>query len=216
VLAVLAMSGMLSAHAAPPQNSAGLAQRVAELEAAIASLGNTNGELQARVDELEDLVRLLHRESAAVVEDGGGGSSGQAFTSVDYRLIICSEADYQANNGDCPAGSPDLVVSLTDADDGAIFTITSANDPDFDAFVAALSNGQVDRIVRRIEFGSGAAGFLPTEEFYFRHFLTAEAVDLAAYEIESIKLAVDFISITPDGSGSSYDLSARVFYVLAE
>jgi hypothetical protein len=41
-------------------------------------------------------------------------------------------------------------------------------------------------------------------------------VDLAAYEIESIKLAVDFISITPDGPGSNYDLSVRVFYVLAE
>jgi hypothetical protein len=210
------MTGILSVHAAPPQNPPGLAQRVAELEAALANLGNTNGELQARVDELEDFVRLLHRESAAVLEDGGSGGSGQAFSSIDYRLIICSEADYQANNGLCPAGSPDLVVPLTDADDGAIFTITSANDPDFDAFVAALTNGQVDRIVRRIVAGPGSGGSLPTEEFYFRHFLSAEAVDLAAYEIESIKLAVDFISITPDGPGSNYDLSVRVFYVLAE
>jgi len=208
------MMGMHCAYAAPPNNGNGLAQRVAELEAALANIGNSNGELRARVDELEELVRLLHRESVAVKEDGGsGGVPSTSFTVIYYPLIVCSEADYQANNGQCPGGSPDIVVPLTDTDDGAVFTFTSANEPDFDAIVAALTNGQADRVVRRIEAGAGAVASLPTEESCFSDFLTAEAVDLAAFDIQSIKLSVDFISIAPAGQGSKYDLAARVFYV---
>jgi hypothetical protein len=215
---VILVAGVLStalanlAQADPGADNPGLPGRVSELESA-------NTDSQARIEALESFVRLLHRQSAAVLEiDDGGGSSGVS-TELEFTMIFCSGDDSGGGNA-CPLGAPDLTVILSESDVGTITTFSAASDPDFDAIAGLLTNGDSDFIeIRRSLVGSPGAGASSGPEIAFiRDFLAPGAIDLSGYSISRISLAVDYLNIFSDGSQTqtTYSIRGRLFFELGE
>ena len=217
---VILVAGVLStalanlAQAAPGAGNSGLPDRVSELESA-------NTDSQARIEALESLVRLLHRQSAAVLEVDTGGGSSTEFTEVEFRLIFCTGVEYINNGSSCPLGVPDLAVTLSESAAGTITTFSAASDSDFDEIAALLTNGESDFIeIRRTHVGTGGGSASSGSEIDFlRDFLAPGAVDLSGYSISRISLAVDFLNFSahsPPDTGTTYSLRGRLFFELGE
>lgn len=228
ILAIL-VAGVLStalvnlAQAAPKADNSGLSHRVSELEststdsqARIEALESANTDSQAKIEALESLVRRLHRQSAAVIGINTGGGSSNPFTSVTYNLTLCTQEAYELNGFVCPPFSPDLVAVLTEVDEGKIFTFTAANEPDFAAIVALLTNGEDDRLEEFVFTGQGGGGGTSADSIYFRDFTGPGAVDLSGFSINRISLAVDVMNIFAGGVGTQYTLKGRLFFELGE
>lgn len=228
ILAILA-AGVLStalvslAQAAPKADNPGLPHRVSELEststdsqARIEALESANTDSQTRIEALESFVKLLHRQSAAVLEIDNAGSSAE-FTELEFRLIFCSGVEY--NGSSCPVSAPDLAVTLSESSEGTITTFSAASDSDFDEIVALLTNGESDFIEsKRSPVGTvGGSTRSASELSFLRDFLAPGAVDLSGYSISRISLAVEVLSFTDNNpGGTSYRLFGRLFFELGE
>ena len=227
ILAILA-AGVLStalvslAQAAPKADNPGLPHRVSELEststdsqARIEALESANTDSQTRIEALESFVKLLHRQSAAVLEIDNAGSSAE-FTELEFRLIFCSGVEY--NGSSCPVSAPDLAVTLSESSEGTITTFSAASDSDFDEIVALLTNGESDFIEsKRSPVGTvGGSTRSASELSFLRDFLAPGAVDLSGYSISRISLAVEVLSFSDNNPGTSYRLFGRLFFELGE
>lgn len=179
-------------------------------------LGSRIDALEAELESLRTEVRLFHRKSAAVIEINSGGSSSNAFTSVEFSLVFCTDEEYTLNQAlDCPAGSPDIVVNLENGDSGKLYSFTADNEPDFAAIAALLSNGDADWVISRRSTGSGGGSSSSREDIYFRDFLPPDGIDLENYSIGRITIAADTVIISGTNP-TEYILRGNVFYELAE
>lgn len=171
-------------------------------------------QLEARLEALETDVRRFNRNSAAVITIDRGGSSSSLPTTIDYVLNFCTDEEYKLNQAfACPPGSPDISLTLGNGDSGTLYTFTQANEPDFDAIVALITNGSFDWVEQIVSTGGGGGTNSQREDLYFREFQPPGGIDLEDYSIGSITIAVDTIIITSNGG---YILEGRAFYGLAD
>ena len=170
--------------------------------------------LEARLEALETEVRRFNRNSAAVITIDRGGSSSSLPTTIDYVLTFCTDEEYKLNQAfACPPGSPDISLTLGNGDSGTLYTFTQANEPDFDAIVALITNGSFDWVEQKVSTGGGGGTNSQREDLYFREFQPPGGIDLEDYSIGSITIAVDTIIISGNGE---YILDGRAFYGLAD
>ncbi|MBC8096064.1 MAG: PEP-CTERM sorting domain-containing protein [Akkermansiaceae bacterium] len=93
--------------------------------------------------------------------------------------------------------------TLTPSDVGKTFSLTAQSDPEFGAFVQRLTNGRNDMIAFADSFG-GLSG--QNESLFFSQRIAgSNGIDLRGFQIGSIALRVDSLTIASPGSNPNGD-----------
>jgi len=146
--------------------------------------------------------------------DAGGGIS--PFLQVPTGVHLFLSISAPGHEGD--PGNPRIFDSLvfTPSDVGGTFFVDQSADPDFDDFVALLTNGLDDKILAEHSIepegasGSGASG-------QFESLWVGDdvgATDLAAFEITRIGLTIDSLSL-PAGLTGTFSYSGTYDFIEA-
>ena len=101
-------------------------------------------------------------------------------------------------------------LTFSSADAGHVFSITQAQDPDFNSLVAVLVNGQTDVIQLELSFDnfqSIAYGFSLEENIFFAPLPAGNnGVDLQGFPIDNIALRLDSVNI----GASSFSIQTTI------
>ena len=196
-------------------------------EAALSSLQGSNEDLQSQLNELGALVRRLHGNQAAVVNDiiGAGKSPG---TPGGY-LITLTFCDKNIGIGQCDSTTGVVLATplVADADEGSVITFNAGNTPNFDLVVDLLTNGENDVIMietsyQRGDGSGGGGGSINAQEssYFFRNTQTTtgpEFDDLTGLEIDRVDITIDRVLLAYDSTNddTSLDIDYRIFFGLA-
>ena len=154
------------------------------------------------------LVALPPADAAPICSwtKGQAGGTAGVFDSLDVWL----ETTY------VPFGLPTAAVFeslvLSEGDVGSTFTATSASDPGFDGFVDEITDGHDGTVWLIHHAGAGGAGSGNKESLVFG---SAGNPDLIAYDISSIDLHLDAMTLTPGGNPpdwTDYDYTVTVTF----
>jgi hypothetical protein len=197
------------------------------------------GGLNARVAELEALVKRLHGNKIAVINRNISGSfSGDATATVEIlvQLMFCAREDVLAAQPgeECNQifGTPipgillEATIPLGSNPTGTVIVIDSGT-PGFDEAAALLTNGVEDTISVRHQIceapgvgcGGGGSDGPESRQFGSNQVSSgAGTVDLAGVELGSIAIALDTVFLT---YGSSTDTTLtnvdyRILFNLAD
>lgn len=91
-------------------------------------------------------------------------------------------------------------ILLSASDVGKTFVVSAANDPNYNAFVAGLTDGNdtyVDYELSFNNFNSIASGVSSEKKLFFAPLPPGNGIDLQGYSLDSIDLRIDSVTIDP-------------------